>query len=54
MPAGGPDILAVCSVKGEASSSPPGYLTPRLAAVPVAASRFPEDGDVQTRSRVGL
>lgn len=53
MPTGGPDILAVCSVKGEASS-PPGYLTPRLAAVPRAASRFPEDGDVQTHTRVGL
>lgn len=53
MPAGGPDILAMCSVKGEASSSPPSYLT-HLVAVPIAAPWFPEDTDVQARTWVGL
>lgn len=43
MPAGGPDIIAACSVKGETASLPPGYLTPLLVAVPIAGSRFTED-----------
>lgn len=43
MPAGGPDIIAACSVKGETASLPSGYLTPLLVAVPIAGSRFTED-----------
>lgn len=43
MPAGGPDAITACSVKGETSSLPPGYLTPLLVAVPIAGSRISED-----------
>ena len=42
MPAGGPHGITACSVKGETSSLPPGYLTPLLVAVPIAGSRFSE------------
>lgn len=38
MPAGGPDIIAACSVKGETSSLHPATSL-LLVAVPIAASR---------------
>lgn len=47
MPAGGPDVITACNVKGETSSLPPGYLTSLLVAVPIAGSRFSEGRDVQ-------
>ena len=54
MPAGGPDGIAASSVEGEASSLPPGYLTPLLVAVPIAGSRFSEGTGVHTSTWVGL
>lgn len=53
-PAGGPDVTAARSGEAETSSSPPGYLTPLLAAVPIAGSRFTEDAEVQTSAWVEL
>lgn len=54
MPAGGPDVITACNVKGETSSLPPGYLTSLLVAVPIAGSRFSEGRDVQKSTWIEL
>lgn len=42
MPMGGPVVIAVWGVKGETSSSPPGYLTPTGSSAYIAGSGFSE------------
>lgn len=51
---GGLDVIAACSVKGETSSLPPGYLIPLLVAVPIVGSRFSEGIVVHTSTWVGF